>query len=154
MPDPKPNLAKHPFFAGIDPAIVETLAECAHRVSFPAGQFLAREGEPASGFFLLESGTVALELHRPGRMPIVLETLREGEVVGTSWVIAPYRWSCDVRAVEPIEGIAIGARCLRGKSESDPQLGYELLKRFLPLFVQRLEAVRLQLLDVYGESPA
>lgn len=154
MPDPKTALVRHPFFAGIDPSISETLAECAHEVSFPAGRFLAREGEPASGFLLLECGTVALELHRPGRMPIVLETLHEGELVGTSWVIPPYRWSCDVRALDPVRAIAVDARCLRGKSESDPKLGYELLKRFLPLFVQRLEAARLQLLDVYGETPA
>ncbi|MDD4933799.1 MAG: cyclic nucleotide-binding domain-containing protein [Methylacidiphilaceae bacterium] len=154
MPDPKAALAQHPFFAEIDPSVVETLAECAHEVSFAVGQFLAREGESASGFLLLESGAVALELHRPGRMPIVLETLHEGELVGTSWVIPPYRWSCDVRAVDLVRAVAVDARCLRGKSESDPKLGYELLKRFLPLFVQRLEAVRLQLLDVYGQSPA
>ncbi len=154
MADPKTALARHPFFAGIDPAIVDTLAECAHGLSVPAGQFLAREGEAAPGFFLLEGGTVALELHRPGRMPVVFETLRQGDLVGTSWVIPPYRWSCDVRAVDPVRAVAVDGRCLRGKSESDPKLGYELLKRFLPLFVERLEAVRLQLVDVYGESPA
>lgn len=154
MPDPKSALARHPLFAGISPAIVETLAECAHTVSFPAGRFLAREGEPASGFFLLERGTVALELHRPGRMPLVLETLHEGEVVGTSWVIPPYRWSCDARAADLVRAVAVDARCLRAKSECDPKLGYELLKRFLPLFVRRLEAARIQLLDVYGEAPA
>ncbi|MGD9896821.1 MAG: cyclic nucleotide-binding domain-containing protein [Candidatus Methylacidiphilaceae bacterium] len=154
MPDPKVALAKHPFFAGMEPALVELLAECAREFAFPAGQFLLREGEPADRFFLLECGTVALELHRPGSDPLVLDTLHEGEVVGTSWVIPPYRWSSDARAVDPVRAIAVDARCLRGKSESDPKLGYELLKRFLPLFVERLEAVRLQLLDVYGKAQA
>ncbi|VVM06912.1 CRP-like cAMP-activated global transcriptional regulator [Methylacidimicrobium cyclopophantes] len=153
MSDPKIALAGHRFFSGIDPAIVETLAECAREVSFAAGEYLVREGEPADRFFLLEYGTVALELHRPGRDPLVLETIHEGEVVGTSWVVPPYRWSADARALDLVRAIAIDVRCLRGKSDSDPKLGYELLKRFLPLFVQRLEAVRLQLLDVYGKSP-
>ena len=36
------------------------------------------------------------------------------------------------------------------KCEADHDLGYALMKRFLPVLVQRLQATRLQILDVYG----
>ncbi|HHT9124119.1 MAG TPA: Crp/Fnr family transcriptional regulator, partial [Candidatus Wunengus sp. YC63] len=51
---------------------------------------------------------------------------------------------------EPTSAIALDAKCLRAKCEEDHDLGYELLKRFAHVITQRLEATRLQLLDVYG----
>jgi len=41
---------------------------------------------------------------------------------------------------------------LRGKCEQDPALGYELMKRFMPVIVERLQATRFRLLDVYGDA--
>ena len=34
--------------------------------------------------------------------------------------------------------------------EADPALGYEVLRRFLPVMAHRLGAARLQMLDLYG----
>ncbi len=74
-----------------------------------------------------------------------------GEFVGASWLIPPYRWTFDARAVELTRAIGIDAACLRGKCEADHDLGYEMMKRFLPALVKRLHATRLQILDVYGK---
>jgi hypothetical protein len=41
---------------------------------------------------------------------------------------------------------------LRKKCEEDHDLGYELMKRFSAVMIQRLQATRLQLLDLYGEG--
>jgi hypothetical protein len=38
---------------------------------------------------------------------------------------------------------------LRQKSESDCCLGYELLKRFSELIVERLQAAQFQLINIY-----
>jgi hypothetical protein len=53
--------------------------------------------------------------------------------------------------VELTRAIGIDAACLRDKCDADAQLGYEMMKRFLPVLVKRLNATRLQLLDVYGK---
>ena len=45
----------------MSPHHLELLALCAMPTEFDAGQMVLREGEPASGFYLLETGTVALE---------------------------------------------------------------------------------------------
>ena len=40
--------------------------------------------------------------------------------------------------------------CLRGKCETDAELGYQLLKRVTTVMYQRLESARVRLLDLYG----
>ena len=46
--------------------------------------------------------------------------------------------------------IALDGKCLRGKCDDDHSLGYELMKRFAHIMEERLQATRLQLLDLYG----
>jgi hypothetical protein len=46
--------------------------------------------------------------------------------------------------------VAFDGACLRGKCENDHELGYELMRRFAAVLIERLQATRFQLLDVYG----
>jgi CRP/FNR family cyclic AMP-dependent transcriptional regulator len=48
--------------------------------------------------------------------------------------------------------IAFDGKCLRGKCEQDHDLGYELMKRFARVMIERVRATRIQLLDVYGHG--
>lgn len=147
-------LLAHPFLAGLDPDAARTLVGCARNLRFAAGEYLLREGEPADSFYLLRDGRVALELHVPARPPMVIASLGPGEIVGASWLVAPYRWSFDARATAPTRAFALDATCLRDKCEADHHLGYAMMKRMLPVMVSRLHATRHQLLDVYGGTPA
>lgn len=144
---------EHPFFAGLDDAFCTTLCGCAKNVRFEAGQYLFHHDESADQFYLLRHGRVALEVTAPGRGSVAFQTVREGEIVGVSWLIPPYRWSYDARALELVRAIAMDATCLRDKCEADHDLGYEMMKRFGSVIVQRLQTTRLQVLDVYG-TPA
>ena len=144
-------LQEHPFFAGASAEEIKLIAGCARNHLFQAGEYLLREGGPADEFFLIRHGRVALEIAAPGRSPAVLETLGVGEFVGASWLIPPYRWALDARAVELTRATGIDAVCLRGKCEADHDLGYAMMKRFLPALVKRLHTTRLQVLDVYGK---
>ena len=143
-------LNTHPLFAGIEPAYLQLIGGCAHNVRFDSGRYLLQHGAPAEAFFLLRHGRVALELTGPGRGTVTFQTLGPGELLGVSWLIPPYRWTYDAKAIEQVRAVSIAAACLRAKSEADHHLGYELMKRFMPVLVQRLQAARLQLLDVYG----
>ncbi|MDR3473102.1 MAG: cyclic nucleotide-binding domain-containing protein [Devosia sp.] len=143
-------LAEHAFFAGMSPEQSRIISGCARNHRFDAGQYLFHEGAPADEFFLIRHGQVALEIVQPGHAPIVFETLDVGEVVGASWLVPPYRWMFDARAVDLVRAIGIDAACLRDKCDADSRLGYEMMKRFLPVLVSRLHATRLQILDVYG----
>lgn len=143
-------LAEHPFAKDLDQRYLNLLVGCAMNVRFEAGEFLFREGEEANHFYLIRQGFVAIEVHAGSAGQINVATLGEGEVLGWSWLFPPYRWKFDARAVESTRAIALDGKCLRVKCEADHDLGYELLKRFAYLVEQRLDATRLQLLDVYG----
>jgi CRP/FNR family cyclic AMP-dependent transcriptional regulator len=143
-------IREHPFFAGLDEGFCQLMVGCAKNVRFDAGQYLFREGEPADQLYLIRHGRVALEVSTPGRAPVTFQTVPAGEIVGVSWLLAPYRWTYDARALELIRAIAMDATCLRRKCEEDHDLGYELMKRFVPVVVERLHATQLQILDVYG----
>ena len=146
----EPYLAEHPFLKGLDPRHLNIIMGCASNVSFDAEQYILHEGEEAANFFIIHHGKVALEIFTSDRGPITIQTIGEGDVLGWSWLIPPYHWHYDARAIEPTSAIALDAKCLRAKCEEDHDLGYELLKRFAHVITQRLEATRLQLLDVYG----
>ena len=128
---------EHRFFAGLDEPFLQLVVGCARNVRFDEGQYLFREGGPADQFFLIRHGRVALELAGPGRGTVTFQTVGEGEILGVSWLIPPYRWTYDARAIELTRAIGIDAACLRGKCEADHDLGYEMMKRFMPVLIQR-----------------
>lgn len=145
-------LAEHPFFKDMDEDSRKTLAGCARNERFDAGDYVAHEGKPAERFYFIRTGTVALEFHIPGQDGLVIETLHDGEVFGWSWMVEPYEWAYDIRAVELTRVISLEATCLRKKLKKDNALGFELYSRFVPVMAKRLNSARQQLTDMYGKS--
>ncbi|MBI5835826.1 MAG: cyclic nucleotide-binding domain-containing protein [Candidatus Eisenbacteria bacterium] len=145
-------LGEHAFLRDISPEHLSLITGCASNVRFETGSTLFREGDEATQFFVVREGRVALDIFAPGRGPITIQTVAAGEVLGWSWLVPPYHWRFSARAVERTRAIALDGACLRSKCERDYALGYELLKRFTHIMSQRLDATRLQLLDVYGST--
>jgi CRP-like cAMP-binding protein len=141
---------QHPFTAGLDDEYVALIEGCSRNVAFAPGDVLCREGESADTFYLLRRGHASIQVHAPGRAPIVIETVGPGSVVGWSWLVAPYRWTFDVEAKEPVGAVAVDGACLRRKTLVDPALGYALLSRVTAELLARLQATRMRLLDLYG----
>lgn len=144
-------LAEVPFFAGLGASELELLAGCASNVRFHEGEMLFREGEPADAFYVVRHGTVALETFVPALGGVTVETIEAGEVIGWSWLFPPYRWHLDARALSTVRATSFDGVCLREKCDSDPALGYDLMKRFAQVLIERLQWTRLRLLDVYGQ---
>ena len=143
-------IAEHPFFVGLDDGFTNLMVSCASNLRFKAGTYILREGDPANTFYLIREGKVAVEILAPQHKPIIVSTLSVGEILGWSWLLPPFQWKFSARAVGDIRAIALDGNCLRKKCEENHDLGYEVLKRFAQIMEQRLEATRLQLLDVYA----
>jgi CRP-like cAMP-binding protein len=129
------------------------IAGCARNAVFSDRSFLFREGAPAETFYLIREGAVALEITAPGGV-LTVQTVGAGEVAGFSWLLRPHRWQFDGRAVGRVHAVELDGACLRAKCDADPRLGYDLMRRFASLATRRLQAARLQLLDVYGHAHA
>ena len=139
-----------PAFDHLSDEHYDLIAGCGKNEVFPPDSHLMREGDEADVFYAIRSGAVAMEIFVPQRGALTVETIGEGDLLGWSWLVEPYRVHLDARAVEETHVIGFDAACLRGKCEEDPALGYELMKRFVPVIVERLRATRVRLLDVYG----
>lgn len=145
-------LAEAPTFTGMSPAHLELIAGCGHNEVFEAGSYLMREGDRADRFYVLRRGRVAMEIFVPQRGALMVETVGPGDLVGWSWLTPPFRVHLDTRVLEEAHALSFDAACLRGKCDDDAELGYELMRRFIPVIVERLQATRVRLLDVYGHD--
>ncbi len=148
----EPILTRHPFLAGLEQKDYDLLVGCATNVRFNVDAMVCREGEEATQFFIIRSGKVAIEMNIPGKGPMLIQTLSEGDILGWSWLFPPYKWRFDARALELTRAVALDGKCLRTKCEADHDLGYKLLRRFSDILEQRLQAMRLQLLDLYANK--
>ena len=144
------SLAEEPFFAGMPRPALARLASAARPVEFPAGHRIFEEGGPADRFWLVRAGMVALDLHVPGRGPVTVETFGPGAVLGWSWLHAPYRWRFGAVARAPVSAIEFDGPRVRELRESDPAAACELSRRFSEVIVDRLQAARMRLLDLYA----
>lgn len=143
-------LIDHPFFQELKPEYIRFIAGCGSNVHFDAGSCLFHEGEDAARFYIIRQGRVALEIFAAQRGVLPIETIEAGEALGWSWLFPPYRWHFNARAVEPVRAVALDGACLRRKCDEDHDLGYALTRRVAQILMQRLQATRLQLLDVYA----
>ncbi len=130
------------------------IAGCGRIRAFDAGELLFREGTPADRFYVLRHGRLALENHVHGRGNVSVATLGPDEIAGWSWLVPPYEWHLDGRALERGSAIEFDGACLRGKLEEDPRLGFEVMRRFAAIILTRLQQTRVQMLDVYGKPDA
>ncbi|WP_432825961.1 Crp/Fnr family transcriptional regulator [Dactylosporangium sp. CA-092794] len=142
-------LAAHPFLAGLQPRHLERLSHWAHRAPFPAATRIFDENGRAEHCWLIREGFVNLDTAVPGRGDVIVETLGPGSVLGWSWLFPPYRWHFGAVTVGPVLAIALDGPGLRGLCAADPQLGYELTTRFMAVVVDRMQATRVRLLDLY-----
>jgi CRP/FNR family transcriptional regulator, cyclic AMP receptor protein len=143
-------LAEAPAFNGMSEEHLALIAGCAQNKVFEDGEYLMREGNPANTFFVIRHGRVAMEIFVPERGGVTIETIDDGDLLGWSWLVPPFREYLDARALGPVHVVAFDAACLRGKADEDRVLGYELMRRFIPVIVERLQATRFRMLDVYG----
>ena len=144
------SVAGHPFLQGLPVDLVQAIARLSELRTFPAGERVVREGDPATHAFLLVDGKVGIEIAGPGRPSLIIQTLGAGELFGWSWLLAPYHWRFDARALKPTRAWTVDGPGLRALLDSRPDFGYLFLRRMLPIVTERLEHTRLQLLDLYA----
>lgn len=148
----EPLIVSHPFFEWLSARHAEFLVGCAANRRYEDGEYLFKQGGEATEFFVVRHGKVSLEISDPQKGSIVLQTADDSDVVGWSWIVPPYKNRFDARAIGLTRVLVFDAKCLRDKFVEDHELGYEMLRRFVRVMAERIEASRLQLLDMYGHQ--
>ncbi len=143
-------LPTHAFFSGLDDSFMKFLSDSATQLRVKKGDVLFQQGERAVKFYLLRNGQMSVQVPALMGPTLEIQTLGEDQILGWSWLISPYRWNFQARALDDsdlleFDGSAILARC-----EKDPKFGYELLKRFAALMSERLDAARQKMMDEWN----
>jgi CRP/FNR family cyclic AMP-dependent transcriptional regulator len=146
------RVGAHPFLAGMSEHHIELMANCASFVQFGGGDVIFRAGEPANGFYLIESGTVALEGWVFEHGPVTTDTISAGDPLGWSWLFEPYLWHYDARAAQPTTALFFDKAMLQQYRDEDLSLGHELFKRMSQVMVRRLQAARAKLLEALHKT--
>jgi CRP/FNR family transcriptional regulator, cyclic AMP receptor protein len=141
-PDIEKRLAAHPFLKGMTRHHIELLALCAAPTQFDPGQTIFLEGEPASGFYLVETGNIVLEGKTTDGRQVVIDTVSAGEPLGWSWLFPPYLWHFTARATERCAAICLSGMLLRQHREDDLTLSHEMFRRASEVMVRRLQRAR------------
>jgi CRP-like cAMP-binding protein len=139
------RLAAHPFFTGMSEGHLAILAACTMDTHFESNQVIFRAGEPANGFYLIETGKVVLEEPHGDGESMMIDLVSDGEPLGWSWLFAPCLWQFDARAIEPCSALCLSGIMLRQHRDEDFFFSHELFKRMSEVMVRRLQAARSRL---------
>lgn len=151
-PQVKQHIAAQALFSGLSDDHLAFLAENAVEAAFGDGQIVARQGDRADRFLLVLEGELVVEVPAITGPKLEITHLGPGHVFGWSWLIEPYTWHFNARAVGPIRVLDFDGPAILSHCEEDAQFGYALFKRFSALMAIRLEAAQRKMMDVW--SPA
>src|SRR4030095_3501352 len=152
----EPILAKlrhHPFVAEFELAHVEKLAALAREVRFDRDHVIFREGDDCSEFYLIVTGLVALEIAAPGH-PFRVQTLFAGDELGWSALLMGRGKQFQARTLERVDALAFEGAEILAECRADTAFGFAFMQRLLGVVAGRLQATRLQVLDMYSPVAA
>lgn len=144
------ELRNEPFFVDLDEDVLKYLGAHATKQVIPKGNVLFRQGDAADAFYLLLGGEILIEIPAITGPSLEIQRLGQGQILGWSWLIPPYRWTFQARAEEDTEILAFDGAAILAHCEEDPVFGYALLKRFSGLMSERLEAARRRMMDEWN----
>ena len=142
-------LQRHPFVAEFEPRHVATLAGLAKRVAFEKNEIVFREGDEAPDFYLIVSGMVSLEMAAVDHT-FRVQTVQEGQEFGWSAVLMGSGKFFQARALEHVDTLALNGASLLDACRADPLFGFVFMQRLLGGVAERLQATRLQLVDMHS----
>ncbi len=137
------------FFEEATEGELEQIASVARVENYEPGSVLFRSGERLSRIFVIHEGAVSLELAVASYGSKRLHTVGRGELLGWSPLLSHGPMTATARAMTPTQVIAMDAGQVLALCHHDTRLGFALMRRVAMALAQRLDATRLQLLDIF-----
>jgi len=143
------ELQAHEFTAGLTKSQIGTLAALAHPVEFEPDELILQVGQRSSAFYLVTSGSVAVELCAP-HYTVTVQALGAGRVFGWSSLLAEHDTLFQVRARERTRALRVEGHALQELCRTNPALGTEILQRTLAVVAGRVKATELRFAEMCG----
>lgn len=140
-------LNTHPFFSELEKQSKKFLSDTAGVVNIEQGDVLFKLGNSADKFYLLKSGEISVQVPALEGPSLEIQKLKAGQLLGWSWLIPPYRWNFQARALEDSELLEFDGSIILAHCEEEPAFGYAVLKLFAGLMSERLDRARQKMMD-------
>lgn len=138
-----------PLLANLSRTQRAAIAGVSRHETYEPGTRLIDEGRPADQCWVVTAGCVLVDADIPGNGRVGVQSIGPGELLGWSWLVPPYRWHFGATVVTPTSAVVIDVKQLRTLFEADPALGYQLSLVLIEALLNRLQATRIRLLDLY-----
>ena len=142
-------LCGHAFLRGLGKDQITSLSSLASEVVFEENEVILEAGQRASSFYLVLSGSVAVELRTP-RYVVCVEALGPGQAFGWSALLDHQDTVFQVRAREHTVALQLDGPALQSKFRLEPDLGREILHRTLHLVAGRVKATEIRFAEMCG----
>ena len=143
-------LRRSSFFQNVVDKHLESLANISRIVEYPARTNIFKEFEEAKDVYIVLSGEVSLVSCEPEVGCRQLSSARTGELLGWSSLLERGRMSATAYTLIPTKVIVIDGHQLHELCQQQPDLGYEIMSRTAQALSERLDATRVQLLEMSG----
>jgi CRP-like cAMP-binding protein len=140
---------EHAFLHGLEPAQLDVLADIASETSFGENDVVLVDGEHSQAFYLITSGSVAVQLRSPGFV-VCVQSLGPGQVFGWSSLLNDQDTLFQVRAREETRALRIAGADLKEACRKDSRLAAELLERTLQVVASRVKATEIRFAEMCG----
>jgi CRP/FNR family cyclic AMP-dependent transcriptional regulator len=143
-------LAHHPVLKALPKEHIALIVSFATVKEYTAQHRVFEHDKNADAFYIVQSGKVAIEVPSLDGEPLTIQTLGADSILGWSWLVPPYRWLFDARAITHATVVVVDGVRLRQACEQDPAIGYQILKLFAGLMAERLNAARIAAMRNYA----
>jgi len=149
------SLARIPFFAGLDPAALERLAEGTRTRRFRRGDIIFHAGDPGDALFIIMSGEVKIAVPSESGEEAILATLAAGDVFGELSLLDGAPRSASAAALVATETVMLPRDRFRELITNEPAVRDALLAS-LATELRRLtmHVEELHFLDITGRLAA
>jgi CRP-like cAMP-binding protein len=146
------------IFGILTPDQVHALSDVAERIECNAGQTLYERGAPATHFFVVVKGDVALRLPSKQGVSLLIDDLGPGSMFGSCVSFAMDTYSLTAQCTEDCELLKVATPALRNLLDGDPRMGYAIQSRISEIYftryidtMKKLQAIVMNIpLDVAG----
>ncbi len=136
-------LASVPLFASLEPASIASLEAFTFRKGFAPGEIIVEEGRTGNGLYIVLSGKVEVVKGLGGARPQTLAVFGPGEPFGEMALLADWKRSASVRAVDEVECLGMDRWAFLAYLNREPQLAIKMLQ----MLAQRLAETNEKLVE-------
>jgi CRP/FNR family cyclic AMP-dependent transcriptional regulator len=139
-------LRRYPFFAGLGEENLNAIAVIASERDIEKGEVLFREGDAAKNLCVLMEGEVDIAFEGEGDDRFPVDTVVAGHPFCWSSLVEPYEETATAVARGRGRLIEIDGAELRKLCDTDPEVGYLVMRNISKVLRARLKGARVQLI--------